>query len=232
MNQEPQLSDDEAAALGAASLCCCFLGVIGLVLLLVLIFRKPKGGGPAGGPGGPAVARAVGGPHHGELHLCVLAVGLDASVRDGLAAHLATPIAAFDAVQLRVGLVQRLAGTLLSVEPAWRYFGYGERELLDLGTAEQSYRQNVEEFRTRSAAPADPLGTVAVLTLVLASRAPPHGVTRLDDPSQLRALLQGWQRIDAATLLGAEYVWAPPVGALGPELLAQRFPEMHRLAGR
>lgn len=168
-------------------------------------------------------------PQPGALHLAVLAVGLDFTSRDAIASQLAAPIAASNAFDLRVMLVQRVANVLLQTEAAWRYFGYGEKALPDLGAAEQSYRANVEDFRLRSNIAAEPLGTVTVLTVVLATRAPLQGITRLDDPGQLRAALLSWQRLDSSLLLGAEYLWAPPAGAVSDEAMGRRFPEMQRL---
>jgi len=178
-------------------------------------------------PYGQATQPAAAQP--GALHLAVLAVGLDFTTRELVASQLAAPIAATNAFDLRVMLVQRVANVLLQTESAWRYFGYGEKALPDLGAAEQSYRANVEDFRLRSNIAAEPLGTVTVLTVVLATRAPLQGITRLDDPGQLRAALQSWQRLDSSLLLGAEYLWAPPAGAISDEAMARRFPEMQRL---
>lgn len=242
---ESGLSDEQVGGIFLGGLCCCLLGLVGLVVLIIVISRKkpqPQQPAPLAPPAyaqpyqppGPYTPPAYGqaaqpAPQAGALHLAVLAVGLDLASREALAAQLAAPIAAADAFDQRVKLVQRVADVLLRTESAWRYFGYGEKALPDLGAAEQSYRANVEDFRLRSNIAVEPLGTVAVLTVVLATRAPLQGITRLDDPGQLRAALASWQRLDSALLLGAEYLWAPPAGALSDEAMARRFPEMQRL---
>jgi hypothetical protein len=188
----------------------------------------PPGSTPS--PYAPPQPGATGAQEYrGATHLAVLAVGLDLTVRDALAHELNLPIGATNALDMRVALVQRVSAVLLRTEHAWRYFGYGEKALPDLGSAEQSYRANVEDFRLRSNVLGEALGTVAVVTVVLATRAPLAGVTRLDDPSQLRASLQSWQALQAHQLLGAEYLWAPTSGGLTDESMARRFPEMQRL---
>jgi len=177
----------------------------------------------------PAGAQPVAPPQPGAPHLLVLAVGLDLAAREAVAAQLAAPISASSPFEMRVQLVQRMANVLLQAEAAWRYFGYGEKGLPDLASAEQSYRANVDDFRLRSNIATEPFGTIAVLTVVLATRTPLHAVTRLDDVGQLRLALQSWQRLDSSLLLGAEYLWAPQSGAISDDAMGRRFPEMQRL---
>jgi hypothetical protein len=143
---------------------------------------------------------------------------------------LAAPTSASDAFAQRIELVQRVCRALLGLEPQWRAFGYGEKDLGELTATQDSYLKAVEDFRARGAGPGDG-GRLVVVTLILATRAQLAGVDSLDQRAQVRAVLEDRARLDAANLLGADLVWTPPEGGLTEAALLQRFPEMHALVG-
>ena len=226
MNDD-DLTDDQATAVGAAAgLCCCIVGMVGIAVLIYFLVRNSGSKGSSrGAQQQPAVVQTV----PGTMHLSVLAMGVDASVREGIAGQLSLPLTSPGPVQARVELVQRFSQVLLAVQPAWRYFGYGEKDLGDLSSAEQSYRMALDDFRQRSGLAGEPDATLAVLTLVLATSGALPGVSALDDPNQIREVLASRSRLDSSMLLGAEMVWAPASGGMSDDTLLQRFPEMHRL---
>jgi uncharacterized membrane protein len=121
-----------------------------------------------------------------------------------------------------------VARALLGVEPQWRHFGYGEKDLGDLLSTQQSFNNAVADFRARASRPEDG-GALCVVTLVLCTRGRRLGVDRLDTRAQVHALLQDRLQVDAQTLLGTELLWAPPSGGLTEFAVKERFPEMHPL---
>ncbi|HRO60799.1 MAG TPA: AAA family ATPase [Burkholderiaceae bacterium] len=134
-----------------------------------------------------------------------------------------------DPVQQRVQLVQRAVKALLGIAPQWRHVGYGEKDLNDLGSAQQSYQSALADFRARAAEPADG-GALSVLVLVLCTRGRRAGVTRLETRQQIHELLNDRLLVSPGSLLGAEVLLAPGQGSLSEPVARQRFPEMHVVA--
>ncbi|MCC6336235.1 MAG: DUF1517 domain-containing protein [Myxococcales bacterium] len=224
-----QLNEDQAVGLLLLGSCCCLVAVVGFIILFVwLARRKPSPTAPGAPPPGPPSTPTAAATHH--LHLSVMAIAFDGFFKDQVLAVLNAPSSTADAVAHRVELVQRSCRALLGIEPQWRAFGYGEKDLGDLTATQDSYLKALEDFRSRSAGPGDG-GRLVVLTLILATRAPLKGVDRLDQPAQVRAVLDDRAHLDSANLLGAHLLWSPPDGGLTDTGLHQRFPEMHALSG-
>jgi len=235
---DSQLTDDQAAAVGFASMCCCLLAGVGLVVLIVWLVRGGQRQGssrrmqppaPVAAPqfaGAPAARPTPG----GEVpQLSVLAVGFDARWRHTVESATSAPTRATNLLDARVELVQRAAKALLEVEPHWAHFGYGEKELTDLGAAQQSYQFAIDDFRARAHVPAEPLGTHVVAVLIIAARAHLRGVSTLDDRRQAHAALSDRLALGRDALLGAELLWAPLAGAISSHTVIQRFPEVRLL---
>jgi hypothetical protein len=158
----------------------------------------------------------------------VIALAFDGYFRAQVEQLLAAPPTSFDPVGARVELVQRAVKGLLGVEPQWRHFGYGEKDLNDPVGAQQSFSNAVADFRTRTSRPDDG-GVLAVLTVILCTRGRRLGVDRLDTRAQVHELLADRLQVDASTLLGAEVLWGPASGGLTETAIRERFPEMHAL---
>lgn len=224
------LTEDQAVGMVAMGACCCFIAVVGFVALFIWLVRKgakaPARQAMPPPPGAPAAAPAPAPPGQ---HLSVLAVAFDGFFRDQVQQVLAAPWAATDAFSQRVELVQRVSRALLGIEPQWRAFGYGEKDLGDLTAAQESYGHAVEDFRGRGAGPGDG-GRLVVLTLIIATRTHLVGVDRLDQRAQVRAVLEDRARLETTNLLGADVLWTPLEGGLSEAALLQRFPEMHAIA--
>lgn len=241
------LTDDQAAALGFASICCCLLFVVGLVALIVWLVKRGKGSPPpqATGPvppGVPSMGRPA--PHAhapppptgaaGMMQLSIFALALEPSARQVVEDALATAgVAAVPTTADGRGrLVREAARALLLVQPSWRQFGYGEKPgIPDLAGAELSYRTASEDFRQRSAAAgatSDAAGGLVVVTLLICCRRALLGVSRLDDPMQVRNVLEDRMKVGDAELLGTELLWAPvsPGGKVTESEISLRFPEM------
>ncbi len=234
-----ELTDEQAGALGLASLCCCFVGVAGLVALIVWAVRrssKPAAAGPV--QPGYAPPQAVTQPP--GMQLSIFALGLEPQARDVVEQQLAqqgiSPVPT--SPENRGRLVREAARALLTVQPSWRQFGYGEKPgLADLAAAEGSYRAASDDFRARASsvgATAPPTGGLVVVTLLVCSRRPLIGVSRLDESLQVRTLLEDRMRVGDLDLLGAELLWSPaaPGGRVSEAEIGLRFPEMQPLTGR
>jgi uncharacterized membrane protein len=227
--KDPELTDEQAAALGFASLCCCgvfTLGVIGLVVWLIVRASKKSPG-----PGQPeAFAPAPLGP----MQLSIIALALEPSARPTVEQQLAQLSVSFEptTAELRGRLVRETARAMLTVQPAWRQFGYGEKSNLpDLSSAEASYRAAAEDFRSRAQSvgtTSNGEGGLVVLTLLVCSRRALLGVDGLDDPQQVRRVLEDRMKVGDAELVGAQLRWAPaaPGGQVSEAEIGLRFPEM------
>jgi hypothetical protein len=225
------LTEDQAGVMVIMGACCCFIAVVGFIGLFIWLVRRGAKDSlrqsfqqPANVPAAaPAPVAAPAGQH-----LSVLAVAFDGFFRDQVQAVLTAPWTATDAFAQRVELVQRVSRALLGVEPQWRAFGYGEKDLGDITATQESYLRAVEDFRARSAGPGDG-GRLVVLTLIIATRTHLVGVDRLDQRAQVRAVLEDRARLAPTNLLGADVLWSPLDGGLSEPALLQRFPEMHAL---
>lgn len=245
---DPELSEDEAAALGLGFLCCCFTFLLGLVVVVVLVVKASQKKRPAppapsdgwGAPARPAAAPAPGPaaawapPAPTSAHLSVLALAMDARARAAVQAALRTAgaVSSPPGPAERALLVGALCRALLGVEASWRAFGYGEKpDLPDDRAAEASFRSAWEDFRARCRRPGARGGEVAVAVLVLCSRGPSLGVSRLDDPLQVRDALAHRAALAGEVLLGAELLWAPELDSegLGGDDALRLFPEMQAL---
>lgn len=228
-----QLTEDQAAGMLVMGACCCFVAVVGFIGLFVWLLRRGSSTTaapqppPAPAPPASAPAPQPSAPHQ---HLSVLAIAFDTFFKDQVQAVLLAPSAATDAFGQRVELVQRVARALLGLEPQWRFFGYGDKDLPAEAETQSSYLSALEDFRTRSAQPGDG-GRLVVLTLVIATRSHLLGVDRLDQRAQVRAMLEDRGRLEPGNLLGADVVWGPSDGGLTETALLQRFPEVHALVG-
>jgi uncharacterized membrane protein len=221
MQQQPPLTDDQAA--GVVGLCCFLFVTLGLLgFALYMLSRRAKHQPPPPGmrPPSPDV-----GPQ--ALHLSVLALAVDLTTRLELLGRLSGLTGA--TAEVRTELARRAAQGLLEAQAAWLRFGYGEKPLGSVAQAEQSYLAAVSDFRARTAGLVGSAGPYTVATLIIATRGPLAGVSRLDDPAQVRAALEDRARLEPARLLGAELLWAPEHGGLSAELLATTFPEMQSL---
>jgi hypothetical protein len=207
-------------------LCCCLFAAAGLIAVVVWLMRSKDGAASPmqqpPPPGAPFAAAA-------EFHLSVIALAFDGFFRAQVEAALNAPSLQTDPVGVRVELVQRTSRALLGVAAQWRLFGYGEKDLNDLTSAQQSYATALTDFRARSAQPGDG-GSLTVLTLVLCTRGRRAGVDRLDTRQQINDLLGDRLRLEASALLGAEVVWAPASTGLSEPTIRERFPEMHAIA--
>ena len=214
-------TDPQALGLFVIGSLCCLISAAGLIGTLVWFLRAPKTSAAA-----PVAAPT---PRADEFHLSVLALALDASQRARVEQALRDAPPSADPVAARLGLVLASAQALLGVEFAWRFFGYGEKDLPTLAAAQQSYTLALEDFRAR-ATRADEGGPLSVLTLILCTRGRQLGVDRLDTRQQIRDLLSARLRLETGALLAAELVWAPAVGTLSEVTVRERYPEMHPLA--
>lgn len=222
MNEDP--TPDELLGAGLFGLCCCLMAAAGLVAVVVWLMRTNKDSPasappPAGAPSAPPA----------DFHLSVIALAFDGFFRAQIEALLSAPSTMMDPVGVRVELVQRVARALLGVSAQWRMFGYGEKDLNDLTAAQQSYATALSDFRARSAINGDG-GALSIVTLVLCTRGRRLGVDRLDTRQQIHDLLNDRLRLEPASLLGAEVVWAPGSGGLSEPSIRERFPEMHAIA--
>lgn len=230
-----QLTEDQALGMVVSGACCCLVAVAGFIALFIWLMRRGSQApaqaastAPVSAPvGAPAAAPQPAAP---QMHLSVLAVAFDGFFRDQVQAVLGAPSAAVDAFAQRVELVHRVSRALLGIEPQWRAFGYGEKDLGDLTQAQASYLRAVDDFRARSGGAGDG-GQLVVLTLIVATRSHLLGVDRLDQRAQVRAVLEDRARLETANLLGADVLWTPGDGGLTEAALLQRFPEMHALTG-
>jgi|APLak6261679142_1056127.scaffolds.fasta_scaffold00015_28 uncharacterized membrane protein len=216
---------DQLLGAGVLGFCCCLIGAAGFIGVVVWMLRNRNQ--PAQPP--VNVAPPVAPPSEAAFHLSVIALAFDGYFRPQVEAMLSAAGNSLDPVGARVELVQRAARALLGVEPQWRHFGYGEKDLVDLTGAQQSYGSAIADFRARSARSEDG-GTLVVLTIVLCTRGRRLGVDRLDTRAQVHELLTDRLRVEASTLLGADVLWAPPAGGLTEFAIKERFPEMHALS--
>lgn len=237
--RDSDLTDDQAAALGFASLCCCLVFVVGLVGLIVWLVRRSSKPAQAAAPGAYPPRPGVAAPPPaapgamGMMQLSIFALALDPPARQVVDDALAQAGASLvpTTPEARGRLVREAARALLGVQPSWRQFGYGEKPgIPDLASAESSYRAASEDFRGRSTsvgATADGAGLV-VVTLLVCSRRALLGVSRLDDPMQVRNVLEDRMKVGDADLLGTELLWAPlaPGGRVSEAEIGLRFPEM------
>ena len=232
------LTDDQAAAIGLVSLCCCFFGFAALVALIIwLVRRSSKAAAPIASAGVPSIAApaaAAGNP----MQLSIFALGLDPLAR-GLVEQQLQALGVELVPQTpesRGKLVREAARALLQVQASWKQFGYGEKPgLAELLVAQTSYRAASEDFRARAysvgtTAPAH--GGLVVVTLLICSRRPLLGVSRLDEPLQVRDVLEDRSKVLDAELLGAELLWSPaaPDGRISEAEVSLRFPEMQPLS--
>lgn len=238
---EPELTDEQVAGFAIGGLCCCLLGLGGLGLIIWLLVRKKPGAqqpGQQGGwvpPGSPQPQQPGGA---GGLHLSILAIGLEPGARALIDAHLAqmnvNPVPT-DPIG-RQALAVETARALLQVQPSWRWFGYGEKPAMSvLQDAEKSYRSASDDFRTRASTvmAADPNAPqFVVATILVCSRRHYVGVSALNDPNQVRTLLEGRLATLPNEVLGAELLWAPaePGRGISETDLTLRYPEMQRLS--
>jgi hypothetical protein len=207
-----------------ALLGCCALALFAVVGVIALIVKLSKRA-PVAPPNAPGT---TGTPAEGPLHLSVLAFSFDSFFRTEVEQALGQPLTSPDVIGQRVELVRRFSQLVLGLEPQWRDFGYGEKDLAQLADTRTSFMAAVSDFRARAQAPGDE-GPLVVLTLVLATRTVLKGVSALDDRGQARAVLDDRLQVDRGNLLGAEIVWSPSVGGVTEPALRERFPEMQEL---
>ncbi|MBS1151352.1 MAG: putative glycine rich rane protein [Myxococcaceae bacterium] len=208
------LTDEEAGAAAIGMLCCCSVFLIGLVGLIVwLVKRGSKAKSPVQANFPPPVSGAAPPQAHspGGMQLSILALALEPQARGvveqqlsqlGISSVPNTPDA-------RGRLVREVARALLTVQPSWRQFGYGEKPVSVGATA-------------------TPGSGLVVVTLLICCRRTLLGVSRLDDPFQVRNVLEDRMRVTDLELLGAELLWAPaaPDGRISEAEIGLRFPEM------
>lgn len=226
---EQASSNEELLGFAVIGMCCLLIAGGAFIAFLVWMLRTKKPPQPSTQqfmPPPPPSAPVE--PAPTGFHLSVLALAFDGYFRPQVEALLQTPATATEPVGLRVELVQRAMKGLLGVEPQWRHFGYGEKDLPDAVSAQQSFSNAVADFRARAMRSSDG-GALCVLTLVLATRDRRLGVDRLDTRQQARELVTDRARVDGTTLLGAEVIWAPSSGALTENAVRERYPEMHAL---
>ncbi len=221
MNEDP--TPDQLLAAGFSGLCCCLVAVAGLIGVVIWLMRNKEA--PARQPPPPGAPFAP----VAQFHLSVIALAFDGFFRAQVEQLISAPSSVGDPVGARVELVQRTARALLGQSAQWRVFGYGEKDLNDLAAAQQSYASALTDFRARSGLGGDG-GSLSVLTLIICTRGRRLGVERLDAKAQINELLNDRVRLEAASLLGAEVVWAPGEGGLSETTLRERFPEMHTIA--
>jgi uncharacterized membrane protein len=164
----------------------------------------------------------------GPTHLSVLAIALNSVFRRGLE-QAAEVVPGADPVAERLELVRRVAAVLLGAQSEWARFGYGERDLADLASTRERFLAAVSDFRARARSPSDG-GALVVVTLILATRSPVQGVSRLDSREQARTALDARTRLRPDELLGAEVVFTPEHDGLSERQVDARFPEMLPLA--
>ena len=231
-NKDPnELTEDEKAMAGVGSLCCCLVFVIGLVVLIVWLVKRGSGTRKTAPVAGPAPSPAPGAA--GEMQLSIFALALEPQAREVVEQQLAqlgisnVP----NSPEGRGQLVREAARALLTVTPSWRQFGYGEKPGMGaLAAAESSYRTASEDFRGRalSVGATSPDAGLVVVTLLICCRRSLLGVSRLDDPTQVRNVLEDRMRVVDADLLGTELLWAPAAqgGRVSEAEIGLRFPEM------
>lgn len=222
---------DDLIAAGVMGACCFLIGLVGVIGVIIWMMKGRSSPAPsaqspqpygAPQPVAPPVAAA-------EFHLSIVALAFDTYFRPQLENALTAMTPGADPVQQRVQLVQRAVKALLGIAPQWRHVGYGEKDLNDLGSAQQSYQSALADFRARAAEPADG-GALSVLVLVLCTRGRRAGVTRLETRQQIHELLNDRLLVSPGSLLGAEVLLAPGQGSLSEPVARQRFPEMHVVA--
>ncbi|MFT3706144.1 MAG: DUF1517 domain-containing protein [Archangium sp.] len=231
MNQDP--TPEQMMAMGFGGLFCCLVFGAAFIAVLVWMLRQPKNApAPAvqqqQGYTPPPVPPTVITQPGAEFHLSVVALAFDGYFRGQVEQLINAPAQSADPVGMRVELVHRVARALLGVQPQWRHFGYGEKDLIDLPGAQQSFNAASADFRARSTRPEDG-GALVVLTLILCTRGRRLGVDRLDTRQQVHDLLQDRVKVDGTSLLGAELLWSPASGGLTEFAVKERFPEMHAL---
>jgi uncharacterized membrane protein len=236
MNQDP--TPEQMMAMGFGGLFCCVVFGAAFIAVLVWMMRQKSAPAPAqqqytpppppGSGGTVPVPNTVITQPGAEFHLSVVALAFDGYFRGQVEQLINTAGQSTDPVGMRVELVQRVARALLGVQPQWRHFGYGEKDLIDLAGAQQSFNAASADFRARSARPEDG-GALVVLTLILCTRGRRLGVDRLDTRQQVFDLLQDRVKVDGTSLLGAELLWSPATGGLTEFAVKERFPEMHAL---
>lgn len=229
------LTDEEAGAVALGSLCCCTLMLAGLVGLIIWLVKRGSAAKPAVQGNFPPPNAGFTNPQAaGSMQLSIFALALEPQAREVVEQQLAqlgissvptTP-------QARGQLVREAARALLTVQPSWRQFGYGEKHgIADLQNAESSYRTASDDFRRRAVSVGATASTGAglvVVTLLICCRRPLLGVSRLDDPLQVRNVLEDRMRVTDAELLGTELLWAPAAagGTVTEAEVGLRFPEM------
>jgi len=223
MDNSQDLTDDQAAALGLGFLCCCMLVLLTVIVVVAVVLWHRKKSAPKDMMGQVSELS-------GPLHLSVMAVALDAAARAAIVPQLEIAFASANPALMRAELVRRVCSILQTFEHRWIAFGYGEKDIEDLGSAEQSYRRALDDFRARATFASDDFGTHVVLTLVIATRGHLQGVAQLNNLTQIRQVLAQRAQLDAQVLLGAEIVWSPNAGSMTEAAWAQRFPEMVRIA--
>ena len=227
------LTEDEKAALGVGSLCCCAVFIIGLLVLIVWLVKRGSGT-PKAIQGNFAPQASAASPAQGGMQLSIFALALEPQAREIVEQQLSQlGISSVpNSPPTRGQLVRETARALLMVQPSWRQFGYGEKPgMPDLATAESSYRSASEDFRGRAlavGATASSNNGLVVVTLLVCCRRPLLGVSRLDDPQQVRSVLEDRMRVSDDELLGTELLWAPaaPGGRVTEAEIGLRFPEM------
>ncbi len=200
-------------------LVCCAAIALGFFFLLVWLARKALGSSKP-------VAAA---PTVVPAYLSVIAFSLNGS-RNVLESAARTP-ALVDPLAARHALLQQLVRALMGLEGAWQHFGYGERDLGDLGSTRERFFTAVSDFRARASGGPDG-GSLVVVTLILATRAPVLGVDRLDSREAASAALQARLQLSPGELLGVEVVLTPDQGGVSSDAVRSRFPEMRALEVR
>ncbi len=195
-------------------LSCCGAMVLAAVFGLVLVLRRRNSPGP----------RPLADLPLPSTHLSVLAITLNRAFRAGLE-QAARPAPAVDPVIERLELVQRVASVLLGAQSEWTSFGYGERDLSDLQSTHERFLAAVADFRARASSTTDG-GPLLVVTVILATRTPIQGVSRLDSRSQARQALDARTRLRPVELLGAAVIFTPDREGVSEGQVRARFPEM------
>lgn len=216
---------DELLGAGVMGACCFFIGFVGIIGVIIWLMRS-RSAPPQGLQGVTAVAQP---PPAADFHLSVIAIAFDTYFRPQVEAALRTVAGITDPVQMRVALIQAATRSLIGIAPQWRHFGYGEKDLVDLTSAQQSYQTALTDFRARSEQPGDG-GALSVLTIILCTRGRRLGVNRLDTRQQIHELLADRLLLSPGSLLGAELLWAPQTGSVSEPVARERFPEMHVVA--
>ncbi|MGV3619560.1 MAG: hypothetical protein ACO1OB_02015 [Archangium sp.] len=215
---------------GIMGACCFLFGLAGIIGVVIWMMRS-RSAPPPGlqGVTSPTPQQPAYAPPAADFHLSVIAIAFDTYFRPQVEAALQTVAGITDPVQMRVALVQAATKSLIGIAPQWRHFGYGEKDLNDLTSAQQSYQHALTDFRERAEKPGDG-GALAVLTIILCTRGRRLGVSRLDTRQQIHELLADRLLLSPGTLLGAELVWAPQSGSVSEPVARERFPEMHVVA--